>query len=107
LQQGFIGICKGSHLKWHRPPLVDEQSIPHARSCCETQLYALEKVKRCPQSWGYLCAWTIFTCNFKWGDNGNPLSVSVQEILYRGVQLFGDAPLNAIFRSVNTVAHFW
>jgi len=31
LQQGFIGICKGSHLKWHRPPLVDEQSIPHAR----------------------------------------------------------------------------
>ena len=29
-----------------QPPLVDEQSIPHARICCETQLYALEKVKR-------------------------------------------------------------
>ena len=56
----------------------------------------------------YLVIGCLDALKFEQGhsDNGNPLSVSVQEILYRGVQLFGDAPLNAIFRSVNTVAQF-
>ena len=80
--------------------------------------YTLKVVKGFPQSWGYLCEWPIVTRKTHfWGlsifgrthwtqfcagwmplltfehghsDNGNPLSVSVQEILYRGGHLDHD-----------------
>ena len=48
---------------------------------------------RCPQSWGYLWAWTIFTCKNLCSSH-----------FFRN-WLF--SKVDAILRSVNTVAHFW
>ena len=48
---------------------------------------------RCPQSWGYLWAWTIFTCKNLCSSH-----------FFRN-WLF--SKVNAILRSVDTVAHFW